>query len=257
MATFTSIVVLGASGDLASKKIFPALFNLFVEGDIILDNTAIFGFARTDMSNEAFRDRIAPRLLCRLHTEKQTHCENEQPKFLNSLSYVSGSYVDESGFKALDEALKEREAGRPSRRIWYMAIPPYAFKSISNLIHLHARGDETALVVEKPIGKDTKSFIDLNEALLSNWNEHELYRIDHYLGKEMIQDLITLRFANLLIHSSWSRQFIKKIDIEFAEQIDAAGRGAYFDSYGIVRDVIQSMYPRNCLTKTISSRSSR
>ncbi|KAG9389479.1 glucose-6-phosphate dehydrogenase [Carpediemonas membranifera] len=238
---FTSIVVVGASGDLAKKKVIPALFSLFHDRHIAKENSTVVGYARSKMTDDDLRGRIAENLVCRLKQEDQRSCGDIQTEFLNNLHYVSGSYDSAEDIAALDSKLKELESGHEKvRRLFYLAIPPSVFTDVAHLVHLHARAKQTVLVVEKPFGHDLASFEELNRTLQEDWKESEIYRIDHYLGKEVIQNLIVLRFANILFNNTWNRDFIKKVEISFNETIDVKGRGGYFDSYGIVRDVIQN-----------------
>eukprot|EP00672_Neobodo_designis_P018002 CAMPEP_0174846310 /NCGR_PEP_ID=MMETSP1114-20130205/12235_1 /TAXON_ID=312471 /ORGANISM="Neobodo designis, Strain CCAP 1951/1" /LENGTH=572 /DNA_ID=CAMNT_0016080573 /DNA_START=53 /DNA_END=1771 /DNA_ORIENTATION=- len=239
-----SIAVLGASGDLAKKKTFPALFTLFRNGHLP-ECTSIVGYARSKLSKEDLRERLTPYL----------PKDVDHSKFFDILTYVDGPYDDVAGFKKLDEHLRDREQelgfkcgcsaddGKPgANRVFYLALPPTAFVDTCKGIKGGAmpQGGWTRIVVEKPFGHDTDSSLKLAEDLQRLFKEEQLYRIDHYLGKEMVQNLTTLRFANHVFGALWNNHHIKNVQITFKETIGTQGRGGYFDQFGIIRDVMQN-----------------
>ncbi|KMZ64067.1 glucose-6-phosphate dehydrogenase [Zostera marina] len=242
-----SIVVLGASGDLAKKKTFPALFHLFKQGFLTTNEVHIFGYARSKITDEDLRDRISSYLS---PGEVSTESSESLSKFLKLIKYVSGSYDHEDGFLLLNDEISKHETTKnsqegTSRRLFYLALPPSVYPSVSKMIrtccmnqsHL---GGWTRIVVEKPFGKDLKSSEELSAQLGELFDEPQIYRIDHYLGKELVQNLLVLRFANRFFLPLWNRDNIANIQIVFREDFGTEGRGGYFDEYGIIRDIIQN-----------------
>lgn len=238
----TIIVVFGASGDLAKKKTFPALFGLFREGQLS-ETTKIIGFARSKLSNDDLRNRIKPYL----KLNKRTDAERQSlEKFLQILEYHQSNYDDSEGFEKLEKLINkyDDEANvKESHRLYYLALPPSVFTTVATMLKKHCHPGDSGiarLIVEKPFGHDLSSSRELQKSLAPLWNEDELFRIDHYLGKEMVKNLIPLRFSNTFLSSSWNNQFIDTIQITFKENFGTEGRGGYFDSIGIIRDVIQN-----------------
>ncbi|XP_019453031.1 PREDICTED: glucose-6-phosphate 1-dehydrogenase, cytoplasmic isoform-like isoform X2 [Lupinus angustifolius] len=243
-----SIVVLGASGDLAKKKTFPALFHLYRQGFLPSDEVRIFGYARTKISDDELRNRLHGYLI------KDKDASPEQldvvSKFLHLIKYVSGSYDSEDGFRLLDKEISEHEslknsAEGSSRRLFYFALPPSVYPSVSKMIktccvNKSDLGGWTRIVVEKPFGKDLKSAEELSTQIGELFDEPQIYRIDHYLGKELVQNMLVLRFANRLFLPLWNRDNIANVQIVFREDFGTDGRGGYFDQYGIIRDIIQN-----------------
>ena len=245
-----SVVVVGGSGNLANTKIFPALFSLYCQG-FLPGNTRIFGFARRSLSDEQFRDRIAEHLTCRYTPDKS--CADRIREFLGLCCYVSGQYGSADSFLDLYEVMKSVESSPDTNRVFYLAIPPSVFLDAA-----HAIGSAgfvqcgeaepwSRVVVEKPFGKDRESFDMLTRELACVFAEEQTFRIDHYLGKEVVQNLLVLRFANLIFEPIWNRDFIESVSISWKENLGVEGRGGYFDEYGIIRDVMQ-----NHLTQILS-----
>ncbi|XP_068667423.1 glucose-6-phosphate 1-dehydrogenase, cytoplasmic isoform-like [Aristolochia californica] len=243
-----SIIVLGASGDLAKKKTFPALFNLYRQGFLQPNEVHIFGYARTKISDDGLRDRIRGYLIEGKGTSSG-HSE-DLSKFLQLIKYVSGSYNDGEGFQLLDKEISEHELSKnsqegTSRRLFYLALPPSVYPSVCRMIRSYCMnksdlGGWTRIVVEKPFGKDLDSSEQLSAQLGELFDEPQLFRIDHYLGKELVQNLLVLRFANRFFLPLWNRDNISNIQIVFREDFGTEGRGGYFDEYGIIRDIIQN-----------------
>lgn len=239
-----SIIVLGASGDLAKKKTFPALFNLYRQGFLRSNAVHIFGYARTKLSDDELRDRIRGYLS---HGKGNTE---DLSNFLQLIKYVSGAYDAEEGFRALDKAISEHELSAMSaegsaRRLFYLALPPSVYPSVCKMIkscctHKSDLGGWTRVVVEKPFGKDLASAEQLSSQIGELFDESQIYRIDHYLGKELVQNLLVLRFANRFFLPLWNRDNIDNVQIVFREDFGTEGRGGYFDEYGIIRDIIQN-----------------
>ncbi|XP_019185365.1 PREDICTED: glucose-6-phosphate 1-dehydrogenase, cytoplasmic isoform-like [Ipomoea nil] len=239
-----SIVVLGASGDLAKKKTFPALFNLYHQGFLQSNDVHIFGYARTKISDDDLRDRIRGYL-----SPGKDNAETV-PNFLQLIKYVSGGYDSEEGFRSLDKAIYEHEVSKnstegSSRRLFYLALPPSVYPSVCRMIKFYCMnksdlGGWTRIVVEKPFGRDLASAEELSAQIGELFDEPQIYRIDHYLGKELVQNLLVLRFANRFFLPLWNRDNIDSVQIVFREDFGTEGRGGYFDQYGIIRDIIQN-----------------
>jgi glucose-6-phosphate 1-dehydrogenase len=213
------VVVLGASGDLAKKKTYPALFGLYKFG-FLPPSTAIIGYARTEMTNQEFREKISSTL--KAQNEKQ---ELQKKDFLEMLTYLPGSYDKDESFKKLEGeiAALEKKVGfsTNSMRIFYMALPPSVFVQVAQGIKRNVYNPLLVqrLVIEKPFGKDSDSAADLLGSLANLFKEEEMYRIDHYLGKEMVKNLMVIRFANVFFTACWNRQYIDNIQITFKETI--------------------------------------
>ncbi|KAF8072377.1 G6PD2 [Scenedesmus sp. PABB004] len=235
-----SVVVLGASGDLAKKKIFPALFSLFYEG-LLPQDFQVFGYARSKMSDAEFRELIAGTLTCRVNARER--CAEAQARFLERCFYQAGPYDAPEGFTSLSARLDALEAVRPrANRMFFLSIPPNVFLAATGNAADHARSRSgwTRVIVEKPFGRDAASSAALGRGLAAHLEEDQIYRIDHYLGKELIENLTVLRFSNRVFEPLWSRQYIRNVQIIFSEDFGTEGRGGYFDRYGIIRDVIQN-----------------
>jgi glucose-6-phosphate 1-dehydrogenase len=237
-----SIVVVGASGDLAKKKTFPSLLNLYASG-LLPDDTVIWGYARSHLSDEALRGRLKPYL------DSEHHPDDVVEKFLSICRYQGGeSYGDLNAFTSMKESIEEKENSTKGlkgyNRLFYFAIPPNVFAETGLAIKKSCMQDEdkgwTRLIVEKPFGRDLESFEELNNTLAEHFTEKHIYRIDHYLGKEMVQNLTVLRFSNTWLERIWSRDDIETVICTFKEPFGTDGRGGYFDKYGIIRDILQN-----------------
>jgi len=199
-----SIIVLGASGDLAKKKTFPALFHLYRQGFIQSQDVHIFGYARTKISDKDLGDRIRG-FLTPCKGCEETH-EEDVNQFLQLIKYVAGAYDTAEGFQLLDKAISEYELSKnstegSSRRLFYLALPPSVYPPVCKMIKSYCMnksdlGGWTRIVVEKPFGKDLASAEELSSQIGELFDEPQIYRIDHYLGKELVQNLMVLRFAN-------------------------------------------------------------
>ncbi|KAG7593052.1 Glucose-6-phosphate dehydrogenase C-terminal [Arabidopsis thaliana x Arabidopsis arenosa] len=234
-----SITVVGASGDLAKKKIFPALFALYYEG-CLPEHFTIFGYARSKMTDAELRDMVSKTLTCRI--DKRANCGEKMEEFLKRCFYHSGQYDSQEHFVALDEKLKEHEGGRLSNRLFYLLIPPNIFVDAVKCASSSASSVNgwTRVIVEKPFGRDAKTSAALTKSLKQYLEEDQIFRIDHYLGKELVENLSVLRFSNLIFEPLWSRQYIRNVQFIFSEDFGTEGRGGYFDNYGIIRDIMQN-----------------
>ena len=233
-----SIVVVGASGDLAKKKTYPALFALFLD-EFIPTHTTIVGYARSAKEDGVFREHLTPYLMkCKGATAENVSA------FVAICVYRQGQYDSAEGFAKVHDELTAIEASFPvANRLFYLAIPPSVFVPSASSINAACRAPApgwSRLIVEKPFGVDSDSSAELSRGLAPLFGEDEIFRIDHYLGKEMVQNLIILRFANTWLEPLWSRDFISSVIITFKENIGTMGRGGYFDTVGIIRDVMQN-----------------
>ncbi|KAL1564270.1 Glucose-6-phosphate 1-dehydrogenase, cytoplasmic isoform [Salvia divinorum] len=239
-----SIIVLGASGDLAKKKTFPALFNLYQQGFLQLNDVHIFGYSRTQLCDDELRERIKGYL------PVENKVSSNVFNFLQLIKYVSGAYDSPEGFQELDKAISEHETSKKShegssRRLFYLALPPSVYPQVCKMIKIFCTNKSglsgwTRVVFEKPFGKDLASAEELSAQIGELFDEPQIYRIDHYLGKELVQNLLVLRFANRFFLPLWNRDNISNVQIVFREDFGTEGRGGYFDQYGIIRDIIQN-----------------
>ncbi|MEX2443536.1 MAG: glucose-6-phosphate dehydrogenase [Alkalispirochaeta sp.] len=238
----TNIVIVGASGDLTRKKLLPALFNLFCNG-MLPERFHVVGFARSHMSDKDFRDIVAETLTCRYEPEP-SQCDIKVGQFLKRCHYHTGQYTSADDFRALGRRLESLN-GPYASMLMYMAIPPSVFLETARSIREAGLADEqtrewSRVVIEKPFGRDTASSAELTHALGEIFTEQQTYRIDHYLGKEVIQNLLILRFGNRIFEPIWNRDHIESISIAFSEKFGVEGRAGYFDHFGIIRDVVQN-----------------
>ncbi|XP_042057273.1 glucose-6-phosphate 1-dehydrogenase, chloroplastic-like isoform X1 [Salvia splendens] len=233
------ITIVGASGDLAKKKIFPALFALYYE-DCLPEHFTIFGYARSKMTDAELRDMVSRTLTCRI--DKRENCGEKMDQFLKRCFYHSGNYDSEENFTQLDGKLKEHEAGRISNRLFYLSIPPNIFVDAVKCASRSASSANgwTRVIFEKPFGRDSDSSAALTRSLKQYLEEDQIFRIDHYLGKELVENLSVLRFSNLIFEPLWSRKYIRNVQLIFSEDFGTEGRGGYFDHYGIIRDIMQN-----------------
>jgi len=238
-----SVVVVGASGDLARKKVFPALFALYCQG-FLPPKFRVFGFARSAFSHEEFRARIMANLTCRYVPGES--CAERMDEFLAKCFYVAGQYGSSDSFLDLYQLMQDVEVGGESNRIFYMAIPPSIFLDVARaigdagLVSCTENRPWSRVVIEKPFGRDRESSDVLTREMAQVFSEEQTFRIDHYLGKEVIQNLMILRFANIVFEPIWNRSCIEQVTITWKEDIGVGARGGYYDDYGIVRDVIQN-----------------
>lgn len=236
------IVVVGASGDLAKKKTYPSLFNLYRDG-LLPENTIIWGYARSSKTHEGLRTHLRPHLVGSDEKDDSSIVDS----FLSACFYHSGkSYGDIHAFTQMMKQIngQEDKRGKGSHnRLFYLAIPPNVFGETGAAIRKTAMADDrgwTRVVIEKPFGRDLQSCEELLSSLSDQFDENDMYRIDHYLGKEIVQNLLVLRFGNSWLEWMWNRNAISSIVLEFKEPFGTEGRGGYFDKYGIIRDILQN-----------------
>jgi glucose-6-phosphate 1-dehydrogenase len=236
-----TLIIFGASGDLTHRLLLPALYNLAASG-LLPEAFAMIGVARSEATSEAFRDDLAK---CLPKFATRDIDERVVKRLLACVAYVQGEPGDETTYKKLGKELSRIESGRATKgnRLFYLATPPAGFTPIGR--HLGqsglAREENGAwrrVVIEKPFGTDLASARDLNQKLLSVLKEDQIFRIDHYLGKETVQNIMVLRFANGLFEPIWNRDHIDHVQITVAESLTVERRGGYYDKTGALRDMV-------------------
>jgi len=222
-----ALIFFGATGDLAHKKIFPALQGMVKRGNL---NVPVVGVAKAGWNLDQLRARAKDSL------EKHGGLDPAAfEKLSGLLRYVDGDYQDPATFAALRNQLKD--AQRPT---YYLAIPPVLFETVvENIAKSHGNGN-ARVIVEKPFGHDQASAMELNKILLSIFDEKCIYRIDHFLGKRPVDNMLVFRFANAFVESFWNRNYIESVQITLAESFGVQGRGAFYDGTGCIRDVVQN-----------------
>ena len=241
----TTIVVFGASGDLAKKKTFPALFHLY-RYNLLPPHTRIFGYARSNLSRDDFEARV------KANIGKSEADQSKVPGFLSICDYIRGQYDKDEDFSRLKAEIENKEnqmeedsegfSDPTHKRVFYLALPPSQFVSVATEIRKNTYDPKhrNRLVIEKPFGHDSESSRQLSEKIGALFTEDEVYRIDHYLGKEMVKNILALRFANVFYQAVWNNTYIANVQIVFKETIGTEGRGGYFNDVGIIRDVVQN-----------------
>ncbi|XP_025066596.1 glucose-6-phosphate 1-dehydrogenase isoform X1 [Alligator sinensis] len=228
-------VILGASGDLAKKKIYPTVWWLFRDG-LLPDDTYVVGFARSQLTVADIQRQSEPYL--KVVPEEREKLE----AFFARNSYVSGRYDEPAAFAHLDAHLRSLPKGNQANRLFYLALPPSVYEDVTHHIKeaCMGQGSWTRVIVEKPFGKDLASSDKLSNHIAGLFREDQIYRIDHYLGKEMVQNLMVLRFGNRIFGPIWNRDNVACVILTFKEPFGTEGRGGYFDEFGIIRDVMQN-----------------
>jgi len=235
------IVIFGASGDLTKRKLIPSIFELFKQ-NVLPENFAILGVARTDFSDESFRDTMTESI----NDFVKDSGNGDIPKFLEKLHYSAIDTKTSQDYGRLKERIQElsEKFSLNGNFIFYLATPPSAYASIAQCLGEHNLQDQTTgfrrLVIEKPFGYDLDSAIELNNELHKIFKENQIYRIDHYLGKETVQNLLVTRFSNGIFEPLWNRSYIHHVEVTSAESIGVENRGSYYDNAGALRDMVQN-----------------
>ncbi|MBM4344289.1 MAG: glucose-6-phosphate dehydrogenase [Deltaproteobacteria bacterium] len=237
------LVIFGASGDLTKRLLMPALYNLHCDG--LLDpRTSIVGIAMDDLTSEVFRDRLSADIR-KFSTRKQFD-EGAWADLVRRIHYTPGKFNDAAAFERLGEVCAQvgADAGTGGNLLFYYAIPPSLFGLVSRMLDAAGLCKPGAawrrVIVEKPFGHDLRSAVDLNTQLLAHWSEDQVFRIDHYTGKETVQNILAFRFSNGIFEPLWNKHHIDHIQITVAETVSVEGRGKYYESSGVLRDMIQN-----------------
>jgi glucose-6-phosphate 1-dehydrogenase len=235
------VIIFGATGDLTQKRLFPALYNLSVNGQLPL-NFACVAFARKEKTNESFRKEIKETLVLQNN--------NMWAQFEQQLFYLTSNFDDDTGYERLLELLSsiDKKMGTKKNRLFYLATPPKYFSLIVENLSKHkliyppeqANLKWSRVIIEKPFGQDITSAQQLQKKLLKHLHEKQIYLIDHYLGKETVQNLFAFRFANPLFESVWNANHIDHVQITVAEDNGVGSRAPFFEETGILKDVIQN-----------------
>jgi glucose-6-phosphate 1-dehydrogenase len=238
------VVIFGASGDLAKRKLLPALYRL-VQERLLPAEFAIIGLARTQMSSEEFRARMKEAVA--EFSEAKSVDEEVWNSFAQGLHYLTADINNAEDYEKLAALLKQvdSERGTQGNRLFYLSVAPKFYAEAVKQLGRHGLAKPQGrgwvrVIVEKPFGTDLESARELNRELLKYLDEQQIYRIDHYLGKETVQNLLVFRFANGIFEPLWNRQYIDHVQLTNAEMVGVEGRGGYYDSAGVVRDMIQN-----------------
>jgi glucose-6-phosphate 1-dehydrogenase len=240
-----AVVIFGASGDLTRRKLIPALWNLHREGRLPA-GFSVVGMARTPKSDEAFREEA--REAVRRYSRYRDVSGEMWDTFAAGLFYHQGTYDEPASYQSLRARLQSlcETRGSCGNHLFYLATPPSGYGEIveqlgaSGLAEQGAGGGWARIIVEKPFGVDLKSARALNACLRAVFREEQIYRIDHYLGKETVQNLLAFRFANGIFEPIWNRRYVDDVQISVAEELGVEGRGAYYEEAGALRDMVQN-----------------
>jgi glucose-6-phosphate 1-dehydrogenase len=241
-----AVVIFGATGDLAGRKLAPALFNVMLDKSM-MDPTVIIGVSRGKLTTAAFAEKLkGPSAQ---HSRQKVE-PAQWDKFVSMLDYVGGEFTDDATYIELKARLEAAKAkGTKGNRVFYLSTPPTAFPTILQKLQQHGLIERAyqvpgkpscRVIVEKPFGRDLATARSLNEMIGTYLHESQIYRIDHYLGKETVQNILVLRFGNSIFEPLWNRNHIEYVEITAAESIDIQGRGAFYEETGVVRDIIQN-----------------
>jgi glucose-6-phosphate 1-dehydrogenase len=240
------LVIFGASGDLTKRKLIPALYNLALEKRLP-ERFAVVGYARSEMTHETFRDKM--RDAVKEFSRTGLKDEDVWQQFASTLYYVRGGYEEADGYQKLKEFVEGFDHGGRvlPARVFYLATPPDLYGSVVERIAaaglaVKEGGDDsrTRVVIEKPFGTDLQTARELNHRVHEVLDEKQIYRIDHYLGKETVQNIMVFRFANAVFEPIWNRRYVDHVQITAAENVGVENRGGYYEEAGVVRDMFQN-----------------
>jgi glucose-6-phosphate 1-dehydrogenase len=233
-----AMVIFGASGDLTGRKILPALARLADRG-VLDDGFTVIGVARTEWSNEEFRAHV---------TESTPDGGPKWRALTERFKYITGEYDHPNTFDMLKTHLDEADKvdGTDGNRLYYLATIPSVFGLVAGALAKHGcsgpgeNGTFARVVVEKPFGRDLQSALDLNDQMHTAFDEKQIYRIDHYMGKETVQNVLALRFANAIFEPIWNRRYIEQVQVTVAESLGVEHRGGFYETAGALRDIVQN-----------------
>lgn len=240
----TCIMILGGGGDLAQRKLLPALFDLYAH-ELLSSKFTIIGLARTERTDETYQAFVKEAV----HRARPMESHERIDSFVTHVRYVSGSFTEAKSYESLKDQITvfENSIGMPSNRLFYLAVPPQHYGEIFTMLHTSeiAKKRDKALswsriLVEKPFGNDYQTAEALDKTLGSLFAEEQIFRIDHYLAKEAVQNILSFRFANVLTSSAWDSKHIKEVRIIMHEKLDVGNRGSFYDAVGALRDVGQN-----------------
>jgi glucose-6-phosphate 1-dehydrogenase len=235
-----TIIIIGASGDLTSRKLIPALFTLFRKGRLPGD-ARIVGLARTPTTDVQFRSRMADAVR---QGAAGAWSQAEWDKFAGRLHYIAADATKSEGVARLKNWLGEREGTNGGQRLFYLSVGPEHYQAIATRLGEaglnRAEHGWQRLIIEKPFGHDLASCRELNRVVRAHFREDQIYRIDHYLGKDTVQNLLVFRFANTLFEPVWNHNYIEHVQITASETVPVGRRGDYYDGSGVLRDMFQN-----------------
>jgi glucose-6-phosphate 1-dehydrogenase len=238
----TIIIILGATGDLTWRKLIPAIYNLWLD-KWMPDKFSIIGVSHHKNTDAAFKKHLQQGV--DKFSRKGKSKKNEWENFAKCITYQQGEFDAVSTYSAIKNQIKgfEKKWNIIANCVFYLAVPPNGFEEISKMLGVSGLAEnksKSCLVIEKPFGRDLESAVHLNDLLHTIFDESQIYRIDHYLGKETVQNILAFRFANALYEPIWNRNYIDSIQITVAEQLGVENRGNYYETAGALRDMIQS-----------------
>ena len=239
--SITTIVIFGASGDLTARKLVPALFNNYKKGRLP-ENTKIIGTARSPFSDDEFREKMKQSI------QKFSPASFDDKKwqvFAKSIYYQPGNMTEKESYPVLEKKIRSL-ASEEGGRLYYLATAPEFYPVAVSFLgetDMSRESDQTGfrrIIIEKPFGRDLKTAMDLNQQVHKSFNENQVYRIDHYLGKETVQNILVFRFANAIFEPIWKRNYIDHVEITVAETVGVGHRAGYYDKAGVLRDMFQN-----------------